>query len=257
MKRLVFALVLAGIFVPVVTTHAGSDIVGWASYYSDSFSGQEMACGGTYRPSKMVAASRTVPCGTQLRVINRATGASATVTVSDRGPYGNSATILDLSRGAAAQLGFVQAGRALVEARLVSTPLSAPPSGAASFRFRALEKCFIRRVNVRRTRLNLPRLRWDRQLGYVARLHARAMAQEQRPSHNHRIGARITHWVSLGENVGEGQGCPELSRLFWRSGPHRSNIVGKWRYIGVGVAFRDGQLYVDQLFESWRNPGSV
>jgi rare lipoprotein A len=87
---------------------------GKAVYYSNQFKGDTMACGGAYRPGKMVAAHRRLACGTQLRVRNRATGKVVTVTVRDRGPYGDKHTKLDVSRRAARRLGFWRHGSARV-----------------------------------------------------------------------------------------------------------------------------------------------
>jgi rare lipoprotein A len=92
---------------------------GEAVYYSNRYEGQTMACGGRYRRTKMVAAHRSLPCGTKLRVKNRANGRVVTVTVKDRGPYGDRSTILDLSRRAAKKLGYLIAGRTKVRAVVV------------------------------------------------------------------------------------------------------------------------------------------
>ena len=96
---------------------AGSRVVkGKAHYYSDELSGNGMACGGTYRPRKMVAAHRTLPCGTKLRVKNKGNGKVVTVKVKDRGPYGDEKTVLDLSKRAAKKLGYLRQGSARVRA---------------------------------------------------------------------------------------------------------------------------------------------
>ncbi|MFN2488930.1 MAG: septal ring lytic transglycosylase RlpA family protein [Actinomycetota bacterium] len=92
---------------------------GEAVYYANRYKGQTMACGGRYKPKKMIAAHRTLPCGTKLRVKNRANGKKVTVTVKDRGPYSDSNTILDLSRRAARKLGYIHAGRTKVRAVIV------------------------------------------------------------------------------------------------------------------------------------------
>jgi rare lipoprotein A len=107
---LVVALLAPGAF-------AGSRVIkGKANYYSDELSGNGMACGGTYRPRKMIAAHRKLPCGTELRVKNRANGKVVTVKVRDRGPYGDKKTVLDLSRRAARKLGYLDEGSARVRA---------------------------------------------------------------------------------------------------------------------------------------------
>ena len=109
---LVLALIGAGAF-----AGAGPHVVkGKANYYSDELSGNGMACGGTYRPSKMVAAHRSLPCGTVLKVENRANGKVVKVKVKDRGPYGDKKTVLDLSKRAAKKLGYLRAGSARVRA---------------------------------------------------------------------------------------------------------------------------------------------
>lgn len=89
-----------------------------ALYYSNRFSGSTMACGGEYRPWKMVAAHRRLPCGTKLRVRNLKNGETVTVTVRDRGPFGTKAK-LDVSRRAAKRLGFYGDGRTTVRARIL------------------------------------------------------------------------------------------------------------------------------------------
>jgi rare lipoprotein A len=91
---------------------------GEALYYANRYDGSTMACGGVYRPRKMVAAHRKLPCGTKLRVKNLANGNVVKVTVRDRGPFGTTAK-LDVSRRAAKQLGFITAGRARVKVRIL------------------------------------------------------------------------------------------------------------------------------------------
>jgi len=88
---------------------------GNALYYSDEYAGDAMACGPKYQPWKMVAAHRSLPCGTELRVRNVANGKLVTVTVQDRGPY-TDGYMLDVSRRAAEKLGFIRQGSAKIRA---------------------------------------------------------------------------------------------------------------------------------------------
>ncbi|MDQ3645902.1 MAG: septal ring lytic transglycosylase RlpA family protein [Actinomycetota bacterium] len=111
------ALLVVGSVAGAVAQHRV--IRGKAHYYSDALSGNAMACGGTYEPWKMVAAHRTLPCGTRLRVKNRANGKVVTVTVRDRGPFGDDAYVLDVSRRAAKLLGFYSAGSARIRAAVL------------------------------------------------------------------------------------------------------------------------------------------
>jgi rare lipoprotein A len=65
----------------------------------------------------MVAAHRAFPFGTQLRVTNTSNDRAVEVEVVDRGPFGHQGSlpaVLDLSKAAARQLGFLDAGRAQV-----------------------------------------------------------------------------------------------------------------------------------------------
>jgi rare lipoprotein A len=60
------------------------------------------------------AAHRTLPFGTMVRVTSAATGRSTIVRINDRGPAAASGRSLDLSRGAALDLGMLGSGEARV-----------------------------------------------------------------------------------------------------------------------------------------------
>jgi rare lipoprotein A (peptidoglycan hydrolase) len=122
-RRWTAVAVVAGLSLVVVVVGSASAnqvIRGRAVYYSNVYSGQTMACGRTYRPWKMVAAHRSLPCGTRLRVTNKANGRKVTVTVRDRGPYGDRARVLDVSRRAAKRLGFIRKGITRIRAVVLS-----------------------------------------------------------------------------------------------------------------------------------------
>ena len=70
----------------------------------------------------MTAAHRTLPLGTWVRVTHTRTGRSVDVLINDRGPFGNATRVIDLSRTAAARLGILSAGQALVTVRILSRP---------------------------------------------------------------------------------------------------------------------------------------
>jgi rare lipoprotein A len=90
--------------------------VGIASFMARSLDGQKTASGEIYDSREMVAAHRTYPLGTRLRVTNLANGRSVVVRVIDRmGPRrGRRAAVLDVSRAAAERLAFVQQGKTRV-----------------------------------------------------------------------------------------------------------------------------------------------
>lgn len=83
---------------------------GKASWYA---LGSRTASGERMNPSAMTAAHRSLPFGTKVRVTNKRNGKSVVVRINDRGPFIRG-RILDLSKGAASELGFVSAGHAPV-----------------------------------------------------------------------------------------------------------------------------------------------
>ncbi len=88
---------------------------GTASWYGPDFHGGKTANGETYDMNSMTAAHRTLPFGTILKVTNLNNGREALVRVNNRGPYLRS-RVVDLSKAAAAELGFM--GRGLAKVRL-------------------------------------------------------------------------------------------------------------------------------------------
>jgi rare lipoprotein A len=102
----IFALLLA-----VFPASAENESLILTSFYS---SGTITACGETFNPNGLTAASRTLPFGTRLHVTNPATGLSVIVRVNDRGPYVRGRG-LDLTRGAAAALGMIRQGAATLK----------------------------------------------------------------------------------------------------------------------------------------------
>lgn len=83
---------------------------GEATYYADSLAGRPTASGEKYDPSALTAAHRTLPFGTRVRVTREHGGRSVVVRINDRGPFGKSRRIIDLSRRAAEELDMIRAG---------------------------------------------------------------------------------------------------------------------------------------------------
>lgn len=129
-------------------------------------------------------------------------------------------------------------------------------SGGGSWSFRHREKCFMRRINRIRSRHGLRKLRFDKQLGVVGRRHAKRIAKSGSVWHDD-VARKVTRWRSLGQNTGKGPGCPALTRAFMHSSGHRANYLGRWRFVGVGALKRNGSVYVQQVFESRRDPGNI
>ena len=82
---------------------------GRAWYYGEAHDGLTTASGEEFDKSAMTAAHRTLPLGSRIEVENLSNGRKVVVTVNDRGPYVRG-RIVDLSQGAARQLGFTKQG---------------------------------------------------------------------------------------------------------------------------------------------------
>lgn len=95
-------------------TSAGFQQRGVASYYGDGFHGRLTASGETFDMYDLTCAHLSLPFGTVLRVVNLDNGREVTVRVNDRGPYVGG-RIIDLSYGAASELGMLEAGTASVQ----------------------------------------------------------------------------------------------------------------------------------------------
>jgi rare lipoprotein A len=103
---------------PVLQTATGG-----ATFYANKFEGRRTASGIPFRQNQMVAAHRSFPFGTILRVTNLRNDRAVNVRVVDRGPFGSPTnrqkTMIDLSRRAASDLGFIDAGRAQVRVEVL------------------------------------------------------------------------------------------------------------------------------------------
>lgn len=103
-------------FVPVADP--AYDVLGYASWYG-SESGNRTANGERFRPAWITAAHTTLPLPTYVEVTALGTGRRIVVRVNDRGPFVKGPRIIDLSRGAAAQLGIQARGTAAVRVRRI------------------------------------------------------------------------------------------------------------------------------------------
>lgn len=145
----------------------------------------------------------------------------------------------------------------VLTALVTPSGLDEASANAPKYRYNKSEKCFMRKVNRARAQNGQRRLNWDKQLGYVARRHANVMANHGGVWHDQNLGRRVTRWRSLGQNTGAGGRCRKLFKSFMASAPHRANILGRWRFIGVGTQWKGKRLYVQTIFEWRRNPGNV
>jgi len=115
-----FAMVLAAaVLLPTgAATAGGYDRVGEASWYGKRYQGRSTANGEAFDMNALTAAHRRLPFGTLVRVTNMANKRSLVVRINDRGPFARG-RIIDLSKRAAALLGFEHLGVAQVRVQTV------------------------------------------------------------------------------------------------------------------------------------------
>ena len=101
------------------TTTVTRTLNGFATYYGKGFAGKRTASGEIFDPREMVAAHRTLPLGTRVRVTNLENGRSIILRVIDRGPYSGRRNIIDVSEGAARRLDFIREGRIRVRVEVL------------------------------------------------------------------------------------------------------------------------------------------
>ncbi|GAB5489477.1 MAG: septal ring lytic transglycosylase RlpA family protein [Parasphingorhabdus sp.] len=95
------------------------DQVGYASWYGQELAGNSTANGERFNPNGISAAHKTLPLPSYVEVTALDTGRTILVRVNDRGPFSND-RLIDLSFGAAKQLGIDQQGVAGVRVRKVN-----------------------------------------------------------------------------------------------------------------------------------------
>lgn len=99
---------------------ADYDDVGYASWYGEELAGRPTANGESFNPDGISAAHRTLPLPSYVEVTALDTGRTILVRVNDRGPM-VSDRLIDLSRGAAEQLGLTE-GHSAVRVRRTNPP---------------------------------------------------------------------------------------------------------------------------------------
>jgi rare lipoprotein A len=98
------------------------DDVGYASWYGEELAGRPTANGETFDPAAITAAHKTLPLPSYVEVTALDTGRTILVRVNDRGPMVGD-RLIDLSRGAAEQLGLTDAVAA-VRVRRTNPPVA-------------------------------------------------------------------------------------------------------------------------------------
>ena len=100
---------------------AAYDEVGYASWYGAELQGRNTANGEVFLPASITAAHKTLPMPSYVEVTSLETGRTILARVNDRGPFAND-RLIDLSEGAAKQLGITAQGVAGVRVRKINPP---------------------------------------------------------------------------------------------------------------------------------------
>ncbi|MGH2700410.1 MAG: CAP domain-containing protein [Actinomycetota bacterium] len=131
-------------------------------------------------------------------------------------------------------------------------------SSATCYSYSDKERGFARKINRARSGHDLRKLSLDPELSRVAIRQTRTMVNKNRLYHPPNLGRRVTRWISLGENAGQGDTVASLHKAFMSSSPHKANILNRgFRFVGVGAKRARGHLWVTVVFESRRNPGTT
>lgn len=92
--------------------------VGVASYYGGKFNGRKTANGEIFNENLYTAAHKTLALGSYALVTNLRNDRKVIVRINDRGPFSKN-RIIDLSKGAAREIGMIQSGVAKVKVEAI------------------------------------------------------------------------------------------------------------------------------------------
>ncbi len=112
---------------PAVAPPVGTAERGLASWYGHPYHGRPAADGEIYDMETMVAAHRTLPFQTVVRVRNLGNDKTVDVRIIDRGPFVQG-RIIDLSHAAAKEIELIGPGIAQVEITIIGTPAVPEPA---------------------------------------------------------------------------------------------------------------------------------
>ncbi|MGB7761813.1 MAG: septal ring lytic transglycosylase RlpA family protein [Bryobacteraceae bacterium] len=150
---------------PAPAPRIGDTETGLASWYGHPYHGRAAADGEIYDMETMVAAHRTLPFNTVVRVLNVANSKSVDVRIIDRGPFVD-ARIIDLSHAAARAIDLLGPGVGPVRLEVIRLPETMEPG------------VFAVQVGAFRSRDNAERLRSDMAVRYGS---ARVVVKQGNP----------------------------------------------------------------------------
>lgn len=105
----------------VLPSAANYHAEGLASWYGDKFHGLQTSTGEIYNMYALSAAHKSLPIPCYARITNLQNGRQIVVRINDRGPF-HEDRLIDLSYGAAIQLGFAEEGLAQVRIEVINAP---------------------------------------------------------------------------------------------------------------------------------------
>jgi hypothetical protein len=121
----------------------------------------------------------------------------------------------------------------------------------------AIERNLFDQINREREHAGVAKLEWNPLLAEAARAHAKRSADHLTISHQFpgepaleaRIAAAGLRFDTCAENVAVGHATDAIHEGLMKSAGHRANLLnGDFNAIGIGVAERDGELYVAENF---------
>jgi rare lipoprotein A len=113
----------ASVPIPVKIGHTETGIASW---YGHPYDGRQAASGEIYHMEAMVAAHRTMPFDTWVRVYNLTNNKTVEVRIIDRGPFVRG-RIIDLSHAAAEAIDLIGPGIARVRLVVIKPPATVSP----------------------------------------------------------------------------------------------------------------------------------
>ena len=105
-------------FPPAQAPSVGLIEVGIASWYGPGYDGKRTSSGERFDQDELTAAHASWQFGTRVRVTFLSTGRSVVVRINDRFPN-HKGRVIDLSRGAARQIGLIGPGTGRVRLEIV------------------------------------------------------------------------------------------------------------------------------------------
>lgn len=143
-------------------------------------------------------------------------------------------------------------------ALLVTVALALMGLGISAGADAGTEAAFLSKINASRSAAGLAPLKMSGSLSSYARGHSGKMADAGEIYHStsgQLSSAAGSGWTKIGENVGKGPSVDSLHTAFMNSSGHKANILGGYDTAGVGVALKDGYIYVTVVFVNYGSGG--